>query len=225
MSASNTVWPYPQAITMSTDLKGLVTGTRVKVLGSTTYLHSVNFYDAKGRLIQTKSRNLTGGNDVVTTQYSWSGHPLINIVKQPKLSTNSQTSVIVTKYTYDSLFRVIKVDKKVSNSHVNGGAYPTVWTTIVENSYDALGQLKKKVLAPTSGPGGGPLDSLTYDYNIRGWLLGVNRSFAKDAHENNYFGFDLGYDKTQNGIVGNNSYASPQYNGNISGTVWKSKGR
>jgi hypothetical protein len=34
----------------------------------------------------------------------------------------------------------------------------------------------------------------------------------------------LGFDKSQNGIVGNQSYANPQYNGNIGGMVWKSKG-
>jgi RHS repeat-associated protein len=39
-----------------------------------------------------------------------------------------------------------------------------------------------------------------------------------------YFGFDLGYDKTTNGLIGNQSYTAAQYNGNIAGTVWKSKG-
>ena len=40
----------------------------------------------------------------------------------------------------------------------------------------------------------------------------------------NYFGFDLGYDKANNNIIGNQTYANPQYNGNIEGMVWKSKG-
>jgi RHS repeat-associated protein len=68
------------------------------------------------------------------------------------------------------------------------------------------------------------LEKLTYDYNVRGWLLGVNRDYAKDANSSNYFGFDLGYDKANNGIVGNALYSNPQYNGNIEGMVWKSKG-
>ncbi|MBI3233275.1 MAG: hypothetical protein HYZ42_04425, partial [Bacteroidetes bacterium] len=41
---------------------------------------------------------------------------------------------------------------------------------------------------------------------------------------NNYFGFDLGYDKSDNQIIGNQLYANPQFNGNIEGMVWKSKG-
>ncbi|NCT73666.1 MAG: hypothetical protein GXC78_03985 [Chitinophagaceae bacterium] len=222
-SASNTVWPYPQAVTPSTELKGLVTGSMVKVLGTSTNLFSVNFYDDKGRLIQTKARNITGDVDIITTQYSWSGQPLVNIVKQQKAGTNAQTSIVVTRFTYDSLMRVAKTDKKVTHTQVNAGANPSSWTTISENEYDALGQLKKKKLDPAYNSNAG-LDSLTFDYNIRGWMLGMNRLYAKDVHQNNYFGFDLGYDKAQNGIINNLSYVTPQYNGNISGMVWKSKG-
>jgi RHS repeat-associated protein len=40
----------------------------------------------------------------------------------------------------------------------------------------------------------------------------------------NYFGFDLGYDKANNGIIGNQTYTAPQYNGNIADMVWKSRG-
>ncbi|HEY2721508.1 MAG TPA: hypothetical protein VGI82_07275, partial [Chitinophagaceae bacterium] len=57
--------------------------------------------------------------------------------------------------------------------------------------YDALGQLKKKKL------GAAPLDSMVYDYNIRGWMLRANRNYVKDTTSTtNWFGFDLGYDKT-----------------------------
>ena len=41
----------------------------------------------------------------------------------------------------------------------------------------------------------------------------------------NYFGFDLGYDKQHNGTIGGQAYTNPQYNGNIEGMVWKSKSR
>jgi phenylalanyl-tRNA synthetase beta subunit len=40
---------------------------------------------------------------------------------------------------------------------------------------------------------------------------------------NNYFSFEQGYDMA-NIIVSGTTYASQQYNGNMSGTVWKSKG-
>ena len=222
-TASNTVWPYPQLINQSSQLKGMVTGTRIKVLGTGTYMYSVNFYDDKGRNVQIKNTNVTTGIDITTTQYSWPGQPLMTIQKQEKAVTNAQTIVSVTRLTYDSLWRVSKTEKKISHSQVNGGSMPSAWIAISENEYNSLGQLKKKKLESTYNAGAG-LDTLAYDYNIRGWLLGMNRNFAKDANNSNYFGFDLGYDKTNNNIIGNQLYTAPQFNGNIEGMVWKSKG-
>lgn len=51
--------------------------------------------------------------------------------------------------------------------------------------------------------GRGALDSMTYDYNICGWLLGANRAFVKDTLSTaNFFDYDLGYDKTAFAING-----------------------
>ncbi|MBL7756724.1 MAG: hypothetical protein JNL59_05000, partial [Chitinophagaceae bacterium] len=223
LTASNTSYPYAQALTQSSATKGLVTGTKTQILGTIDYLYSVNFYDDKARVIQSMKNNVKRGVDIFTTQYGWQGLPLLAITSVEKPGTNSQTIVTQTKMTYDSLGRVAKTEKKIAHSKVNSGAMPGSWTTLAENEYDALGQLKKKKLDPAYNSNAG-LDSLTYDYNIRGWMLGMNRLYAKDVHQNNYFGFDLGYDKAQNGIIGNQSYITPQYNGNISGMVWKSKG-
>src|SRR5690606_7413145 len=98
--------------------------------------------------------------------------------------------------------------------------------TLSTLEYDALGQLKTKKLAPDHIPpsGGQGVETLAYDYNIRGWLLGTNRDYARDANNDHYFGFDLGYDKTNNNLIGGKTYTAAQYNGNISGTIWKSKG-
>jgi len=220
-TASNTTWPYPQsATTQSNQLKGLVTGAKTKVLGTSTYLFTVTFYDDRARPIQVQSTNVTSGTDVTTTQYNWSGEPGLTITKNEKSGTNSQTSVLLTKFTYDSLQRVVKTEKRISNSKVNGGAMPSGWTTITQNEYNALGQLKKKKLGVT------PVDSLTYDYNIRGWMLGANRGYVRDTTStSNWFGFELGYDKTSFAVNGtNHSYTAAQYNGNINGMLWRSTG-
>jgi Domain of unknown function (DUF6443) len=217
-ATSNTTWPYPQANIQNAQLKGVATGSRVKVIGTSTYLYSVIFYDEKGRPIQTQSTNVTGGVDVTTTQYTWAGQPLVSVQKQDKQGTNPQTHIVVTKIQYDDLGRVLNVRKAI-NSTINGTAVNKAEQVIVQNEYDALGQVKKKIL------GAANLETLNYDYNIRGWMLGLNRDYAKDVpSSNNYFGYDLGYDKANNGIIGNQSYTNPQYNGNIEGMVWKSKG-
>ena len=123
----------------------------------------------------------------------------------------------------------------------------SAYMTTATLQYDVLGQLKKKVLEPSYVGGANEgLENLNYDYNIRGWLLGVNRAYVRDvgstnttgspsggevftdpgvpaySYGTNFFGFDLGYDKTNNNLINNQSYANAQYNGNIAGMVWKS---
>ena len=220
-TASNTAWPYPQAVTQSAQLKGMVTGTKIKVLGTAnTYLYTVSFYDEKARLVQVQSTNITTGTDIITSQYSWAGQLLTSVIKSEKAGTNSQTTIVLTQLTYDNLGRVTKIEKKISNTKVNSGSMPGSWKTIVQNEYDALGQLKKKKL------GAAPLDSLKFEYNIRGWVLGMNRSYVKDTTSStNWFGFDLGYDKTGFTVNGlSKSYTTAQNNGNIGGMLWKSTG-
>ena len=221
-TASNTSWPYPQDATVVVNqLKGMPTGSKVKVLGTTsTYLYSLNFYDENGRIIQAQSQNITTGIDIITTQYTWTGQVLVNVIKNEKAVTNAQTSIVVTRNSYDSLLRIVKIEKKASNDKVNSGSMPGSWTTIAQNEYNALGQLKQKKLGLT------PLDSLKYEYNVRGWMLGMNRNYVKDTTSTiNWFGFDLGYEKTSFTVNGSsNSYANVQYNGNIEGMLWKSNG-
>lgn len=203
---------YPDPLTVTSLVNGLVTWTRTKVLTENKYITSCNLYDEKKRVIQVQSRNYTDGIDVITNQYSFSGQLLRSHIKHIKGGNNPQTYDAATKNTYDELSRLTSVEKNINN----GG-----WKEIAAMTYDALGQLKTKVLSPDYNSSG--LETLTFDYNIRGWLLGANREYAKDPSKtNHYFGFDLGYDKQTVSSLG--SYTGAQYNGNITGTVWKSKG-
>ncbi|MBL7749186.1 MAG: hypothetical protein JNM19_17235, partial [Chitinophagaceae bacterium] len=221
---SNDTWPYPQANVQTSNLKGMPTGSRVKVPGTGIYLYTVSIYDEKGRVIQVQSTNYSGGTDIATTQYSWAGQPLVMVTKHEKQGTNAQTTITVTQLSYDDLGRLAKTEKKVSNTNVNSGAMPG-YKTIAANEYDKLGQLKKKKLAPDHNSGAG-LETLEYDYNIRGWMLGMNRDYLSDAGSNNYFGFELGYDKLTNKTSRNflPGVNNGEFNGNINGMIWKSKG-
>ncbi|WP_222840111.1 RHS repeat-associated core domain-containing protein [Flavihumibacter stibioxidans] len=230
MTASNDTYPYPQPLTQSFATKGFVTGGMVRVLGTSQFLHTINSYDDKGRVIQVRSKNITDGVDVVTTQYDFSGKPLIQYQVSPKNFTTAKTEYVLTKLDYDDLGRVLIIKKTVS-SKIGGSTWvysPEV--EVVKNEYDKLGQLKKKEIGKkrnTSNPAQyttTPIETLTYDYNIRGWLLGMNREYTRNTTNTNYFGFDLGYDKTSNNLIGNKSYSKAQFNGNIGGMLWKSKG-
>ena len=159
------------------------------MLDSSLHLSSINIYDNKGRLIQTQSENITGGLDVTTTQYSWAGWPLVTVQKQQfKKGTTSETTVVVTKMTYDDLGRLVKTEMKESCSLLNNGAM-SAFTTTSELAYDALGQVTEKKLGKRRNSATAytttPLETQKYDYNIRGWLLGVNRDYVNDASSTN----------------------------------------
>nr|MBA2746628.1 hypothetical protein [Flavisolibacter sp.] len=221
---SNTSPDYAEAIpsTASTLIRDLVTWTQTRVLGTSTFLYSVNIYDDKGRLMQVKATNLNG-SDVMTTQYNWSGQPLISLHKQIITGTGAQTTVTVSRMHYDDLGRLAKTEKKLQHTSVNGNAM-SAYKILAENKYDALGQLKNKKLAPAHNSNAG-LETLAYDYNIRGWMLGMNRDYLSSTGQSGAlkFGFELGYDKITN--KSNQVFAgSGLFNGNITGIVWKSDG-
>jgi RHS repeat-associated protein len=215
-TATSSIYPYQQMPAATTAIKGMVAWAQTKKLDLTnTFLNTAVYYDDKGRAIQSQSTNIYASTlDVVTTQYSWNGQPLIVVQKQ---QGNNQTHTIVTKPTHDNLWRVSYTRKSVS-SIINGVAVTKAEQTIATNSYNALGQLNKKIL------GANTLETLNYDYNIRGWLLGVNRSYLTTTGQSGTtkFGFELGYDKLTNSNGRN--FTAAQLNGNISGMVWKSDG-
>lgn len=229
----NTSPLYAQPLTASTQTLGMVTWTQTSLLPlGTGFIYSVNLYDEKGRLIQTKTKNNTGGEDIATTQYNWSGQPLITVNKTEKAGTNAQTITVVNRLGYDGLSRLVTIEKKMAHSAINSGVLPSAWSTVLTQGYDAIGQLNKKTIGSKKQTDGNyytprqPLQELQYDYNIRGWMLGVNRDYLgsndQGTDDKKLFGFELGYDKLIS-KAGNN-FTAAQYNGNINGLTWKSDG-
>ena len=204
---------YVQPLTQSHRIRGSVTGSRQLVLGTNTFLYSVSVYDEYGRVIQAKETNYTGGTDILTSQYGFSGKLLRSHLAHQKSGTNAQTHTLLTKYNYDHTGRIKSVVKNIDE---------TGDKTVLENNYNELGQLESKRLGISPG-GGTALETLNYEYNILGKLLGVNWDYIKDVNNNNWFGFELGYENAAN-IIAGQTYANPQVNGNIAGVTWKSKG-
>ncbi len=229
---STTSPQYAMPLTQSTpsstvSTKGLVTWTQSEALDGThtIYISTANIYDSRARLIQRQSLNYSGGLDIATTQYSFTDKPLILDQLNQKVSSGNPTQKyeVATRNSYDALERVTEVDKMVMASVVTSPAWEVISTT---TSYDALGRLTTKTIgnSPASTPAAyAPLESQAYDYNVRNWLLGVNRNYINSSSPTNFFGFELGYDNS-NTIVPATTYANVQYNGNIGGTVWKNGG-
>jgi RHS repeat-associated protein len=217
LTASNSSFPYPQGVIQSSIIKGAVTGTRVKVLGTSTYLYSINYYDDKGRLIQAQSQNLTGGTDITTTQHTFTGQLLVQVLHHAYGLSGGMDVPILTLHNYDSLGRLSSVQKQIIsdllvNSYIGGSGVFTVATM----EYNALGQVKTKKL----GNPASPVETLSFDYNIRGWMLGMNRGYLSSSSvTSNFFGMELSYDK--DGYANSSSKA---FNGNIAQSIWRSQG-
>jgi RHS repeat-associated protein len=200
---------YSQQISPSYQANGVPTGMKTKVLGTVNqYLYSVSFYDDHGRIVQSQFINITGARDVVTTQYSWDGKPIRNYIQHSKAGNLLQNYTLLTKLEYDHSSRLLTIKKTF-----NGLAEQTTAT----NNYNELGQIKNKIV----GPG---LETQIYDFNIRGWLIGINRNYLSVQAQGgtNKFGFELAYDK----LISNTgqNFLSAQFNGNIAGISWKSDG-
>jgi len=206
ISTYNAAPEYATASTAHMITMGLMTGKKSKVLGTAgTYLYTLQYYDDHGRVIQVQSSNYTGGNDTLVTQYNFTGQPLRVLLNHQKAGNTAQYHSVLTKMSYDAGERLKSVRK-----NIDGAAGDIL---IDSMTYDELARLKTKYL-------GGGIDSLAYDYNLRGWLTGINKKYVAGGTAN-FFGLELGYDNSAS--VTGASYV-PQYNGNIAGLTWKTRG-
>ncbi len=198
---------------------GLVTGSKVRLLADPdhleagSWLSTVHYYDDRARIIQTQSDNAAGGLDVVTNQYNFTGQMLGNYLVQTHPGSASTPGTRVrTTMEYDHAGRLLKIWKTLNDDN-------TKKALIVENSYDELGQLQTKKLGRKKDLSGSytssAVETLDYSYHVRGWLKGINKDYSNNTSNNRWFGMELSYDQ---------GFEQNQYNGNISGTKWRSRG-
>jgi RHS repeat-associated protein len=169
--------------------KTLLTATRTTVLGTSTVLLSVNYYDENGRVIQTKSENHIGGTDVVDNEWNFDG----SLKKSTRVHVaNSVTTAIVNRYAYDHVGR-----KKTTKSQINGGQE----VTLSSLTYNEVGQLASKDQHSVDGVSFA--QHTGYTYNERGWLMSQNSGL---------FNFSLGYNSGSspqyNGNISSHSYTN-----------------
>ncbi|MBC9930619.1 RHS repeat-associated core domain-containing protein [Chitinophaga qingshengii] len=189
---------------VSTQTQGLPTGSKVRVLGTDQWLTATTYYDDKGRPIQVISDNVTGGKDVTTTLYDFSGRVISTFTRQTNHHSNlTPQTTILAKMSYDAAGRVVSV-----KTRVNGNDNPE--KTIAASDYDELGQLKTKVLGVQTPSQA--IEQLDYEYNIRGWLSSINKGYLNNGSNVSHFGQEMSYD------VG---FTGKYFNGNIAGIRWK----
>lgn len=202
--AGTNVYAVPVS-TYSKFTQGLATGRRTRVLGTGQWLTSTFYYDDKGRTIQAIADNIAGGKDITTTLYNFSGQVLSTYDRHRNPAGNVTTDIrVLTMFLYNAAGNLVSITKELNDDGVR--------KQVVTNTYDEINRLTKRVL-------GNNLESMNYEYNIRNWMVGMNRDFLKET-ATNFFGFELAYDKTASAVNGA-AYATSQYSGNIAGTLWR----
>ena len=188
-------------ITPITNVKGLSTGSKVRVLESSPvkWITTVSYYDSISRPIYMYSFNdYLSTTDKVKSKFSFIGNVEETTNTHARSSFNTITTV--DKYDYDHMGRLTEQTQTIDGSTKE---------VIVQNIYDPLGLLKSK------GVGGDTtqvrLQTIDYTYNVRGWLKQINdvNNIGTDL-----FAFNLKY----NDIADVNKKL---YNGNISQTLWR----
>ncbi len=186
-------------ISSNTNVRGLQTGSKVKVLGTSTWLLSKNYYDDKNRLVQTRRQlydGSNGGTETISMDLSFTGQ----VERQKQSQTfNGNTTTVEIINNYDHAQRLTKLRQVIGTDTV----------TIADLEYNELGQLTEKTLAG--------LEDINYEYNIRGWLSQIN---DPDNVGSDLFSMKLLYEDDSD--IANLASAG-QFNGNISGMVWNEK--
>ncbi|UOB18368.1 DUF6443 domain-containing protein [Abyssalbus ytuae] len=94
---------YEQAI--ATNVKGLATGTKVRVLGTNNWITTITVYDKKGRAIYVAGKNdYLGTTDIVQTKYDFTGRVLKTRTRHQKGS--EEEIVTLDVFTYDHAGRL-----------------------------------------------------------------------------------------------------------------------
>ncbi|WP_158800298.1 DUF6443 domain-containing protein [Pedobacter sp. L105] len=135
----------------------LLTGKLTRVIGTTTMLQDINYYDSRARLIKNFHQHYLGGGssvpnyDETTNTYDFSGELLLSSRDH---HANNAVLTISTRMEYDHQGRLVNTYKNINSQGE---------ILLSKNTYNEIGQLQQKSLH-------NGLQNTSYTYNERGWL-------------------------------------------------------
>jgi RHS repeat-associated protein len=190
--------------TVTQETTNLLTGTKVVVLdGATTptELIAVNFYNDRGLLLQTQALNHMGGWSFVTTSYDFLGQKLgvYSELNNPQAANNAKIKTIET-FSYNQAGNVTSSTHSLNNLGVVTSTY----------NFDELQRLANKKFPNSINP------SIVYDYNIHGWISGINKNYCLTGTGDQSFGMEINYDY---------GYGTNYFNGSVAGVKWRNLGK
>ncbi|MBV6640780.1 MAG: peptidoglycan DD-metalloendopeptidase family protein [Cyclobacteriaceae bacterium] len=194
-------------------VKGLVTGSKVNVLGTSDWLNTVVYYDKYYRQIQLVAENHLDGIDRISTEYNFAGDLL-----KTKLNHSADLKpgvVYLQEYDYDDRGRVLNAWNQINYNGATGDKI-----LMAGYEYNELGEVIEKNLHSTDN-GSTYLQSLDYRYNIRGWLETINTpELSNDPTEDNDDLFGAKYHYNDPPTITGTSGIS-RYDGTLAALEWK----
>ncbi|MEC3875816.1 RHS repeat domain-containing protein [Chryseobacterium salviniae] len=181
--------------------KGLPVMSTIKNIEDDNWTKNYSYYDRKSRLIRTYSINHLGGRTKIDSKLDFVGITLQTITTHKGLDTDTD-KVIIENFTYDSQNRLLSHRHKVDN---NSEEYLT------QNEYNELSQLKNKKVGGTIANSG--IQSIDYQYNLRGWLTNINDI---ENLNDKKFAYQIKYDSPET-----TPFSKKKYNGNITEVNWR----
>ncbi|WP_320054782.1 DUF6443 domain-containing protein [uncultured Acetobacteroides sp.] len=194
---------YDQTVT--TNVTGLPTVSKVKELTTNTWSTTATYYDERGRVIQTVKKGLypdAKGTMTVSTELNFVGQPKRIKEEQsfkPSATAGAITTSIERRYDYYDSGQLRGVYAKMNNAATE--------ETLATYTYDALGHVLQKKY-------GGTDQKQHYEYNIRGWLTKINEP---NTAGDDFFAMSLAYEAPE--VTGGQA----RYGGNISSMVWRTQ--
>ncbi|MDR6405878.1 MULTISPECIES: DUF6443 domain-containing protein [Chryseobacterium] len=192
-------------------LKTMPTTSLVKNLDDDNWSSTHIWYDHQGRPIGSYGKNHLDGYTKAESKLDFAGVALQTKTYHKRLNTDTE-KVITETFTYDSQNR-LKIHKhKIDNNPEE---------ILAQNEYNELSQLITKKVGGINEAA--PLQTVNYQYNIRGWLTYINdpNNLGSDL-----FGYKIKYSQVEGLEVPDTSDPSlkvlPKYNGNIAEVDWKS---
>ncbi|WP_230145781.1 MULTISPECIES: DUF6443 domain-containing protein [unclassified Pedobacter] len=176
-------------------IKTLLTAQKLSIIGSTSMLLSVNYYDLDGRVVQIKKQNQIG-DDIVDKNWNFNNE-LIETLRTH--NGHGVQTKIKTKTEFDHMGRVLATKKSINGQDE---------LFLNKMEYNDIGQLLRKKLHSVDGTTF--VQQIDYAYNERGWITGINDPTQLDPSR--VFGMAITY-----------AANADTYNGNIASLTWRTQ--
>jgi hypothetical protein len=116
-------------------VKGQLTASKTRVLGTDTWLWSISFYDDDYRVLQTQTNNHLGGKDVLTNRYDFTGKVLETKLVHQK--PGKADVPIAQAFAYDHAGRLLETRQSMGQEATE---------VVASQTYNELSQLQSKQL-------------------------------------------------------------------------------